>query len=545
MKAKQLFDHVAKSREEGATVPYQSAMGNLLNTKFTTTAKDYCGNFMWNYMGVNSAAESMVPRSSNSDTVNPFVIPHGVASHLFIIGTEAIEWLSTWRQTKVFDSNNHYVSLETMMSTLRQTSAGQMETIGRVVKLNELSGNMSKLAPKSKGKKKRGKKGKAKVSAGKEIFDDKDNSDEDDGVSLATVAKISPASFKNKNPLLYDTGASHHFIRVKKNFITLKKLANPFEFDQSEEHQPFKILSKDIPYLVPEVPSISEENWPQQQDDRLETHARSISPALVNNLNDKTPSKRVRLNSLQDDQASQSSDGIGSIDQEDQGELEIMDRSPIHDEMKYDQIMTGWDGVAPIAAMDGPKAKYWREAAEEKLRLLKDTGTLQVIHRSKLPKGRTLMKCKWVFKRKFLADGSLEKNRARCTVKEFTQRRGIDYNETFAPTPRPEIGLHGLESRRSLICPTCAGEHTKKQMKTYRQVGKREYQSVQRTRITEELVASAGNSIFKLKISHDLEVAIKIDNILASHIENSKDDDIMKQSKELLSPLGLSQFDLN
>ncbi|KAI0992572.1 hypothetical protein K3495_g15613, partial [Podosphaera aphanis] len=88
------------------------------------------------------------------------------------------------------------------------------------------------LAPKSKLKKRRGKKGKAKVSAGNEIFDDKDNSD-DDGVSLASVAKISSASLKNKNPLLYDTGASHHFIRVKENFITLKKLSHPFEFDQA------------------------------------------------------------------------------------------------------------------------------------------------------------------------------------------------------------------------------------------------------------------------------------------------------------------------
>ncbi|KAI0992006.1 hypothetical protein K3495_g16180, partial [Podosphaera aphanis] len=143
MTAKQLFDHVSKSREEGATVPYQTAMRNLLNTKFTTTAEDYCDNFMRNYLGVNSAAESMIPQPSNSDTVNPFVIPHGVASHLFIIGTEAVEWLSTWRQTKVFDNSNRYVSLETMMSTLRQTGAGQIETMGRAMKMNGPGGSAS------------------------------------------------------------------------------------------------------------------------------------------------------------------------------------------------------------------------------------------------------------------------------------------------------------------------------------------------------------------------------------------------------------------
>eukprot|EP01000_Liburna_glaciale_P003609 NODE_297_length_1234_cov_1466.945992_g176_i0.p1 GENE.NODE_297_length_1234_cov_1466.945992_g176_i0~~NODE_297_length_1234_cov_1466.945992_g176_i0.p1 ORF type:complete len:223 (-),score=18.05 NODE_297_length_1234_cov_1466.945992_g176_i0:63-731(-) len=218
MTAKKLFDHVAKSREEGVTVPYQTAMRNLLNTKFSTTVEDYCDNFIRNYLGVNSAGESMIRQSSNSDTVNPFVIPHGIASHLFIIGTEAVEWLSTWRQTKVFDNSNHYVSLETMMSTLRQTGAGKTETMGRAMKMNGPGRSASEkprgldpnsrcelcrypqnnsecykqhpeLAPKSKLKKRRGKKGKAKASAGNEIFDDKDNSD-DDGVSLASEAKI-------------------------------------------------------------------------------------------------------------------------------------------------------------------------------------------------------------------------------------------------------------------------------------------------------------------------------------------------------------------
>lgn len=50
------------------------------------------------------------------------------------------------------------------------------------------------------------------------------------------------------------------------------------------------------------------------------------------------------------------------------------------------------------------------------------------------------MKTKWVFKRKNKADGTLEKHRARCTVKGFTQRLSIDYKEKFAPTPRPETG---------------------------------------------------------------------------------------------------------
>lgn len=91
-------------------------------------------------------------------------------------------------------------------------------------------------------------------------------------------------------------------------------------------------------------------------------------------------------------------------------------------------------------AMNSPNSKHWKQAAEEEIRSLQETGAIKIIQRSELPKGRTLMKCKWVFKTMFLADGSLDKYRARCTVKGFTQRSGIDYKETFAPTPRAETG---------------------------------------------------------------------------------------------------------
>ena len=53
-----------------------------------------------------------------------------------------------------------------------------------------------------------------------------------------------------------------------------------------------------------------------------------------------------------------------------------------------------------------------------------------------LPPGAKSIGCKWIFKKKFEPDGSINKYKTRLVAKGYNKKKDIDYFDTFAPITR-------------------------------------------------------------------------------------------------------------
>ena len=87
-------------------------------------------------------------------------------------------------------------------------------------------------------------------------------------------------------------------------------------------------------------------------------------------------------------------------------------------------------------AMRDVSAPKWKEAMRDELGNMDDFGVWKLEHP---PPGANIMSCKWVYAFKRDAVGQLQKLKARLTCRGFTQREGIDFGATWAPTCRMRV----------------------------------------------------------------------------------------------------------
>jgi hypothetical protein len=75
----------------------------------------------------------------------------------------------------------------------------------------------------------------------------------------------------------------------------------------------------------------------------------------------------------------------------------------------------------------------WKEAMMEEYASIMKNDVWEVVPR---PEGKKVVGSKWIYKVKHAADGSVDKYKERFAAKGFSQREGVDYEETFASVAR-------------------------------------------------------------------------------------------------------------
>ncbi|WVZ98359.1 LOW QUALITY PROTEIN: hypothetical protein U9M48_043815 [Paspalum notatum var. saurae] len=95
-------------------------------------------------------------------------------------------------------------------------------------------------------------------------------------------------------------------------------------------------------------------------------------------------------------------------------------------------------GIPPVpsSVRDALADPHWRRAMEEEYAALLANQTWALV--PPLP-GGNVVTGKWIWTHKRRADGTLDRYKARWVLRGFTQRPGVDYDETFSPVVKPAI----------------------------------------------------------------------------------------------------------
>jgi len=121
---------------------------------------------------------------------------------------------------------------------------------------------------------------------------------------------------------------------------------------------------------------------------------------------------------------------------------------PLNYILSYDKLSPSYKSfvmsisshVEPNTYSKAVKYDCWRKAIQCEISALESNQTWETVL---LPKNKTAICCKWVFKINYNVDGTVERYKARLVAverykarlvaKRYTQTKGIDYHKTFSP----------------------------------------------------------------------------------------------------------------
>jgi hypothetical protein len=83
--------------------------------------------------------------------------------------------------------------------------------------------------------------------------------------------------------------------------------------------------------------------------------------------------------------------------------------------------------------LEASQQQVWRDSMLEEYAFIMKNDVWEVVSQ---PKGKSMIRSRWIYRIKHTIDGSVEKFKYFFVANGFYQKEGIDYDETFSPMGR-------------------------------------------------------------------------------------------------------------
>ena len=103
---------------------------------------------------------------------------------------------------------------------------------------------------------------------------------------------------------------------------------------------------------------------------------------------------------------------------------------------------------------NSPDRSLWEKAMAEELATLNKMGTYEMIPQELLPPDSNIVDCRYVYKIKYNSQGEVARYKARLVARGFTQRAGVDYDESEVYAP-----VCSYESLRTALAIATANDY--------------------------------------------------------------------------------------
>jgi hypothetical protein len=187
-------------------------------------------------------------------------------------------------------------------------------------------------------------------------------------------------------------------------------------------------------------------------------------------------------------------------------------------------------------AVSCSNATDWANAMHDELASMSKNAVWDLVE---LPVGCKVVGCKWVFKTKRDPSGKIERYKARLMAKGYSQREGIDYNETISPVSTKDsfrvvmalvahfdLELHQMDVKTTFLNGELAEDVYMFQPEGFAEAGK------------EHLVCKLNKSIYGLKQA-SRQWYLKFDQVVTSFGFNENASDHFLPLKPFCSTFSL------